>query len=511
MFTALAEKLKEAAISVLPVAFIIFLATLTPFVELTIAESIIFLLSALLLCLGIALFNFGAEIAMLPMGQQVGSSLTKMKKPHLLLIVAFVLGVLITIAEPDLSVLAEQVKDLIPPLAFTFIVGVGVGIFLLLAILRIIIKENFTAMLLFFYMLLFALSALIAYGSPDFLALAFDSGGVTTGPITVPFIMALGVGVAATIGGRKAGENSFGLIALCSVGPILAVLLLGIFFQGEINYELPDYAQAGYTLHVGAETFLTLLETIGEVVVSLSLLAAFFFVINFLVLHLPKKQILKISLGIGFTFVGLVLFLTAVKIGFMPVGYKVGSSLASSLPTPFLVGFAVVLGMVAVLAEPAVHVLKKQIEEITEGSVGSLSVSVALSVGVGLSIGLSVLRIVFDFNILYYLVPGYLLSFALSFFVPKLYTAMAFDSGGVASGPLMSGFILPFAIGVCVQLQGADKIFADAFGVVAMVAMAPLISIQLLGFKGVVQDHLRRKNMMKRIEEAGDEQIIRFI
>lgn len=510
MFNILASKLKEAAMSVLPVAVIIFLVTLTPFVELSVAESLIFLVSALLLCLGIALFSFGAEIAMLPMGQQVGSSLTKLKKPHLLLIVAFILGVLITVAEPDLSVLAQQVKELINPLAFTFIVGIGVGLFLLLAILRIIIKENFSAMLLFFYMLLFALSALIAYGNPDFLALAFDSGGVTTGPITVPFIMALGVGVAATLGGRNAGENSFGLIALCSVGPILSVLLLGIFFQGNIEYDLPSYAQAGYTLHVGAETAITFLETIGEVAVSLALLVAFFFLFNFLILHLPKKQLLKIVLGIGFTFVGLVLFLTAVKIGFMPVGYKVGYSLSEQHPA-FLVAFATVLGMVAVLAEPAVHVLKKQIQDITEGSVSSLSVSVALAVGVGLSIGLSVIRIIFDFNILYYLVPGYLLSFALSFCVPKLYTAIAFDSGGVASGPLMSGFILPFAIGVCVNLQGANKIFADAFGVVAMVAMAPLITIQFLGFNSVLQDHLRHKNMMKRIEEAGDEQIIHFI
>lgn len=510
MLDSLASKFKEAALSVLPVALIIFIVTLTPVVELSLTESILFLISALLLCVGIAFFNFGAELAMSPMGQQVGSSLTKMKKPYLLLIVAFALGVLITVAEPDLSVLANQVKELISPFLFTVIVGMGVGIFLLLAILRMIIKENFTAMLLFFYMLLFALSTLVVYGNPDFLALAFDSGGVTTGPITVPFIMALGVGVAATLGGRNTGENSFGLIALCSVGPILAVVLLGIFFHGEIVYELPVYAEEGYTLQISGETLSAFLETIGEVALSLFLLVAFFLLINLCVLRLPKKQLLKLAVGIGFTFFGLILFLTAVKTGFMPVGYRMGVSL-SGLHPAFLVGFATVLGMVSVLAEPAVHVLKKQVEEVTEGSVGSVSVSLALSVGVGLALGLSVVRILFDFNILYYLVPGYLLSFALSFFVPKLYTAIAFDSGGVASGPLMSGFILPFAIGICAVLQGTDKIFADAFGVVAMVAMAPLISIQILGFKGVVQTHLRRKNMMKRIEEAGDEQIIHFM
>jgi hypothetical protein len=505
----LLDKIKESLVSVLPVAAIVFLLNLTPIVNFSAVEIGVFLASAVLLILGIGLFNLGADLAMTPMGEHIGSGLTKSKSMTLLLTVCLAMGVLITVAEPDLTVLADQVSDVLNPSVLIFTVGAGVGLFLVLAVLKILTKKSLSAMLMFFYMLLFALTSLVVINeNTGFLALAFDSGGVTTGPITVPFIMALGVGIATTIGGKHSSENSFGLVAMCSIGPILAVMALGIFANGDINYEAPAYSISldnmwELTLH-------TLFEKSVDVIIALGLIVAFFFILQLLYLKLPIKKLLQIGVGILYTFVGLVIFLSAVEIGFMPIGYKMGTELASKHPA-LLAVFGFVIGMVVVLAEPAVHVLNKQVEEITDGAVSKKSMMLALSIGVGISIGLSMLRIVFDFSILYYLIPGYFLSLGLSFFVPGLYTAIAFDSGGVASGPLTSTFILPLAIGACFILQGESKIMSDAFGIVSMVAMTPLITIQLLGFKAVVTKTVRKNIAMKRILSSDDEQIIDFM
>lgn len=509
MSKILFDKIKEALISVLPVTVIVFLLNLTPIVDFSTPEIILFLIATVFLILGIGLFNLGADLAMTPMGEHIGSGLTKSKSITLLLSVCLAMGILITVAEPDLTVLANQVKDVINPTVLIFTVGAGVGLFLLLAVVKILTKKSLSAMLMFFYMLLFALTSLVVINeNTNFLALAFDSGGVTTGPITVPFIMALGVGIATTIGGKNVSENSFGLVAMCSIGPILAVMLLGIFANGDIPYSTPDYAidmgeMGGLLIH-------TILDKSLDVLIALGLIVVFFALLQVLYLKLPMKKLLQIGVGILYTFVGLVVFLSAVEIGFMPIGYKMGTELAGKHPA-LLAAFGFVIGMVVVLAEPAVHVLNKQVEEITDGAVSKKSMMLALSIGVGISIGLSMLRIILDFNILYYLIPGYFISLGLSFFVPGLYTAIAFDSGGVASGPLTSTFILPFAIGACFVLQGEGKIMSDAFGIVAMVAMTPLITIQLLGFKAVMTRKVRDNIAMKRILSADDEQIIDFM
>lgn len=508
LIKALGKKIGEALTSVLPVTAIVFLLNLTPLVNFSPKELTVFLISSVLLILGIALFNLGADLAMTPMGEHIGIGLTKTKKLSLLLIVCFAMGVLITVAEPDLTVLATQVKDIINPTVLTVSVGVGVGIFLLLSVLKIVFRKQLSTLLMFFYMLLFALTSLVVInGNADFLALAFDSGGVTTGPITVPFIMALGVGIAITLGGRNVEENSFGLIAMCSIGPILAVTVLGIFAKGNITYKLPDYS---IDAHLGENFGTALLSVAKEVIIAIGLISLFFFVLQVIFLKLPRRKLIQIIIGIAYTVVGLVIFLTAVNVGFMPIGYKMGTELAKNSPWIIIV-FGFVLGTVVVLAEPAVHVLNKQVEEITGGTVSKSSMMIALSVGVGISIGLSMLRIVLDFSILYYLIPGYFISLGLSFFIPGLYTAIAFDSGGVASGPLTSSFILPFAVGVCCMLGGESKIISNAFGVVAMVAMTPLITIQLLGFKAVMTRKVKQKIAMKRILEADDEQIINFM
>ncbi len=503
----LGAKLKESLISVFPVTLLVFLLAVTPWVDITPRELTVFGLSALFLILGISFFNLGADMAMTPMGQYIGEGLTLSKKLGILLSVSFVMGLFITVAEPDLAVLASQVSAVMNGTVLIYTVGVGVGIMLLLGVVKILFHLDLSSILMFGYMLLFCLAAiLIDRGKGSFMAMSFDSGGVTTGPITVPFIMALGVGIALTVGGRNASENSFGLIALCSLGPIVAVLALSLFSRGNLDYSVPDYSMDTV---LNAGLWHHLLDTMGEVGKSLILIVVFFFILQFTVLKLPMTKIGQILFGILYTFLGLVLFLAAVEMSFMPIGYKIGVQLSQASPL-LIIGFAFIIGMVVVLAEPAVHVLNAQVNDITGGEVSRTQMMTALSVGVGLSIGLSVIRVYFGFSILYYLVPGYLLSLGLSFLVPKLYTAIAFDSGGVASGPLTSSFILPLVVGACVSMQGESAVLDFAFGVVAMVAMTPLITIQSLGFKSVMTVRRRETAAMRRILAAADDQIIYF-
>ena len=507
MLKSLFEKLKEALISVLPVVCLVLIVYFTPLVAFTSQELVVFLISAVFLILGIGLFNLGADLSMTPMGEHVGSGLAKTGKLQILLTVCFIMGLLITIAEPDLSVLAGQVSAVMNSTLLIVTVGVGVGLFLLLSIVKIVFKKNLSMLLMFFYMTMFAIASLLMEsGKADFLPLAFDSGGVTTGPITVPFIMAMGVGIAAVIGGKDANENSFGLIAMCSIGPILAVLILALTSNGELTYALPDYSIEN---KLGFNILEIIYHTALEVARALGLILVFFLILQFAMLKLPRKKLIQIFVGIVYTFIGLVTFLSAVSIGFMPIGFKLGSEMAQN-NAMYVVIFGFIIGTVVVMAEPAVHVLKKQVEEITGGTVSKRSMLIALSIGVGISICLSAIRIVFGFSILYYMIPGYMLSLGLSFFVPKLYTAIAFDSGGVASGPLTSSFILPMAMGMCFALRGEAGILSYAFGVVAMVAMTPLITIQILGFRAVMSEKVRQRIVMKRILDADDEQIIYF-
>ncbi|MBQ6761472.1 MAG: DUF1538 domain-containing protein [Bacteroidales bacterium] len=507
LWKSLREKLKESLVSVVPVSVLVFLLSVTPWVDISRHELFVFAGAAILLILGISLFNLGADMAMTPMGQYIGEGLTKSRKLGILIPVSFVMGLLITVAEPDLSVLAGQVGAVMDGTLLITTVGIGVGLFLLLAVIKIVFHHDLTSILLFFYMFLFCIVALlIQSGKGAFLPLSFDSGGVTTGPITVPFIMALGVGIALTIGGRNASENSFGLIALCSIGPVAAVLLLSLTAKGDLSFAIPDYSMETVLEEGFRGLFADKALEVGK---SLVLVVIFFFILQAAILKLPMSTIIQILFGIAYTFIGLVLFLSAVTMAFMPIGYKIGSQLAEANPI-LLIAFAFLLGMVVVLAEPAVHVLNNQVEEITGGEVSKRQMMVALSVGVGVSIGLSVLRVHYGFSLLYYLIPGYLLSLGLSFFVPKLYTAIAFDSGGVASGPLTSSFILPLVIGSCVTLQGEAAVLDFAFGVVAMVAMTPLITIQSLGFKSVLAVRRREDAAIRRILAAADDQIIYF-
>ena len=436
----LKAKIIEALYSALPITLIVYVLAMTPLVELSRAELITFTVGAVMLVLGIGMFSLGADLAMTPMGSHVGSGLSRQKKLSRLLGVCFVLGMLITIAEPDLQVLANQVSAVMNGTVLIYAVGIGVGAFLVVAILKIVFQRSLSQILMLFYMLLFALALLLVVnGNAPLLPMAFDSGGVTTGPITVPFIMALGVGISNVLGDRRSKENSFGLVSLCSVGPVLAVLVLGIFSKNDLTYAVPDYSVssdiAGAFLH-------TLGHTCKEVLLALGLIVGFFLICQVLFLKLSRRQLQRIAVGVAFTFVGLVVFLTGVNVGFMPIGYKLGFEL-SRIDDRFLVMLGIFMGVLCVLAEPAIHVLNAQVEDVTGGLVSKKSMMLGLCVGVGAAIGLSMIRILYDFSLVYYVIPGYFLSLALSLFVPPVYSAIAFDSGGVASGPMTSGLFCP--------------------------------------------------------------------
>lgn len=501
MIKNLIDKLKEASFSILPITLIVILLHLFNIVTLTKLELIYLIFGALLLIISMTLFTLGSDISMTPMGRHVGESLVKTKKINLIIFCALFLGILITVAEPDLSVLAEQVP--INSYLLIFCVAFGVGIFLVLSMLRIIFKLELRTLLIIFYGIIFTV---VIFVKKEFLPLAFDSGGVTTGPITVPFIMALGVGISA-ISTKDKKENSFGSIALCSIGPILAVMVLSLFVKDNPIYEsheviIDDPFLSTYISRLG--------DFCNSVLIALAPIAFFFFIFQLFFIKLPKNRLIKIFIGLLYTYIGLVLFLTTVDVCFMPIAKIIGSTLGDKHSNIVLVVLGFIMGLTVVLAEPAVHVLNKQVEELSGGTISKISMLLSLSLGVGISLALSMIRIIFNFSILFYLVPGYFLSILLSFFVPKIYTAIAFDSGGVASGPMTAGFILPFSIGVCSSLLGIENILNGAFGIVAMVAMTPLVTIQLLGFTAVMKQRIIEKRQRNIVVDDTENQIFYF-
>ena len=471
----LREKLLEALQAVLPIVAIVLVLCFT---VAPVSPSILlcFLLGAAMIVVGIMFFTLGAEMSMTPMGERVGAVLTKSRRLPVILGIGFLLGFLITISEPDLQVLANQVPS-IPNRTFILSVAAGVGLFLAVAFLRMLIGISLPRLLVLFYGIIFVLAAFVPR---EFLAVAFDSGGVTTGPMTVPFIMALGVGVSAIRGDRHAADDSFGLVAMCSVGPILAVLILGIVFRASDSTYIPpvlpdvaDSVELWQLFHEGLPAYLK------EIAVSLLPIIVMFGVFQAVALRLDKRTLGRIAVGLAYTYVGLVLFLTGANVGFMPAGNYLGQVLAGQSFRWLLIPIGMLIGYFIVKAEPAVYVLNKQVEEVTDGAISARAMGMALSVGVSLSVGLAIVRVLTGISILWFLIPGYAVAIGISFVVPKLFTAIAFDAGGVASGPMTATFLLPLAQGACVAAGG--NIVTDAFGVVAMVAMTPLITVQLMG------------------------------
>ncbi len=476
------EKFKEAAASVLPIVIIVGVMCLS-FIPMQADLMLSFLIGSLMLIVGMGLFTLGSEGSMTPIGSHMGAKLTKSRNLPLILAVSLLLGIAVTVSEPDLTVLADNVPA-IDSLVLIMTVGVGVGIFLMLSMLRILFRIPLKWLLIGFYGLMFLLAA---FASPDYWAVAFDSGGVTTGPMTVPFIMALGVGVASIRSDANAQEDSFGLVALCSIGPILAVLVLSFLYPGApagSEAELADTIMN--TVELGQSYLHTLPHEIGNVFMALLPIAVFFLIFQAAALHLRKVPFWRIMTGLFITLVGLVLFLTGANVGFQALGVELGAQIASLGPWRFLlIPIAMLMGWYIINAEPAVHVLNKQVEELSAGAISETAMHYALAIAVAAANGLAMLRVLTGVSVMWIIIPGYLVALALTLVVPPTFTAIAFDSGGVASGPLTATFMLPFAMGACQALGG--NIMLDAFGLVALVAMMPLITVQIMGLIYVIK------------------------
>ncbi len=465
----------ESLSAVLPISGIVLFISVF-LVPMDLGKMVMFLTGAVMLILGMGIFQLGAEMSMTPIGEGIGAQLSKSKRVWIVLFIGFVMGAIITISEPDLQVLAEQVPA-IPNLVLILTVAVGVGLFLAVAILRIKFQIDLSKLLIVLYILLIGISFFVP---KEFLAVAFDSGGVTTGPMTVPFIMAMGVGLASLRSGKNAASDSFGLVALSSVGPILAVLVLGLFFNPtEAGYALSDVPSVSTTRDVVALFAHEIPAYAGEVAVSLLPIAAVFLLFQLFTHRYHKRQVLRISIGIIYTYIGLVLFLCGVNIGFGPVGAFLGGELASLDYNWVLIPIGMLIGYYIVKAEPAIQILNHQVENVTDGAISVKAMNRSMSVGVAVSIGLAMTRILLGIPIYWIIIPGYVIALVMSCFVPKMFVGIAFDSGGVASGPMTSTFLLPLCIGSC-QALGGD-LMTDAFGVVALVALTPLIAIQAMG------------------------------
>ena len=476
------EKSRESINAVIPIVLIVLLLcfSIAPISTAVLSE---FLLGSAMVIIGMIFFNMGAEISMTPMGERVGGSMLRIRKLPIVLFIGFLLGVMITVSEPDLQVLAEQVPS-VPNLVLILAVAVGVGAFLVIALIRILFGIALPPLLLIFYIIVFAIAMFVP---KDFLAVAFDSGGVTTGPMTVPFIMALGVGISAIRNDKHAENDSFGLVALCSIGPIVAVLILGILYSTEGSYTETVMTEVSNSVELGHMYIKELPKYIKEIAMSLLPIFVFFEIFQLAVMKLHRDTHIKICIGLVYTYVGLVLFLTGANVGFIPAGNYLGKVLGSISYKWIIIPVGMLMGFFIVRAEPAVYVLMRQVEELTDGNISGKAMLTSLSVGVAASVGLAMIRVLTGISIFYLLIPGYATALILTLFVPKIFTAIAFDSGGVASGPMTATFLLPLAQGVCIAVGG--DVVSDAFGVVAMVAMTPLITIQVLGLIYKLKSH----------------------
>ena len=498
--TVVSDKIKEAFSSVMPITLIVLVLCVTV-APIESGMFLVFMLGVLLTVVGIGLFTLGADTAMTPIGEYIGASVVKSKKIWLVIPVFFVVGVLITVSEPDLQVLAGQLSQTVKPNVLLFTVGAGVGVFLVVAFLRIFFKIKLKYILLLLYTAVFVLAFFVP---ENFVPLAFDSGGVTTGPMSVPFIIAIGTGVAALRNDSGAEEDGFGLTALCSVGPILAVMILGIIFHPE-TFEVTEYSAVAVA--DSKELFLlfgrSLPSYMKEVALALIPIVCFYFIFRIFGSKTDRRAVIRIVIGLIYTYVGLVLFLVGVNVGFLPVGTFIGNKIGGLGYNWIIVPIGFIIGFFVVAAEPAVHVLTRQVFEITAGAIPKKALSFSLMIGVGISVALAMLRILLHLEILYFLIPVYFIALILMFLVPDIFTAIAFDSGGVASGAMAAGFIMPLALGLCRAVGG--NVAAEGFGVVAFVAMTPLVTIQILGLIYKIKTRKIRKS---KEENSSAEEII---
>ncbi|MBO5945794.1 MAG: DUF1538 domain-containing protein [Clostridia bacterium] len=512
------QKLHESFMSVFPIAAIVLALSMIVIDDFSAGYMVLFLIGAVFLVLGMSLFTLGAEMSMQPLGSKIGSAMAKSGRIWLIAFISFVIGIAITVSEPDLQILAGQIyDDASAKMLLILTVSVGVGIFLIIAVLRIIFGVNLSIILAVFYIAAMTLSFFLPRG---FQPLAFDSGGVTTGPMTVPFIMSLGAGVSAARRNKEGAADSFGITALCSIGPIIAVLVLGILTgTSNIEYPLSEFTSTIAESEIAntKDGLLMYIEGFGDYAgeVALALLPIVIFTALFQIASrsFTKKQMVRLTVGVLYTFLGLAVFLTGANVGFLPTGFTIGEELALvAMPAPgeysvggviLIVFIAMLLGFFIVKVEPAVYVLNHLVEEMSAGAISAKITGRGLSVGVASALGLAIIRILTGINIMYILIPGYVIALVLCFFVPKMFVGIAYDSGGVASGTMMSAFVLPLCIGACSVISAADAqtaIMTDAFGCVAFVAMAPIITIQITGLIYSIKSKRRKQSFISKSE-----------
>lgn len=494
----LKEKISEAVASVLPITLIVAIMCFF-FVPVENGLMLAFVIGSIMIIFGMALFTLGSDMSMTQIGNHIGVKMTKSRKVWLILILSLFLGAIITIAEPDLQVLASNVPG-IDSGVLIITVSAGVGFFLMLAMLRILLSIRLKWLLIFFYAVVFIIAAL---SDKSFLAVSFDAGGVTTGPMTVPFIMALGAGAASIRSDRNAKADSFGLVALCSIGPILAVLVLGLVYNTDSTTSAIAVNEFSDSVSLGHGYIGALPGQMAEVALALAPIFGFFLLFQVISLKLRKLPFVRIIIGILFTYVGLTLFMTGVNVGFSSLGYVLGNEIASG-PAPYmLIPLAILMGWFIINAEPAVHVLNHQVEELSAGAISAKAMGLSLSIAVAGAMGLSMIRVLTGISIMWFMIPGYAVALILALFVPRTFTAIAFDSGGVASGPLTATFMLPFAMGAVTSLGG--NVMESAFGLVAMVAMMPLITVQIMGVICVIRKKQAEKHTVQQPDYADNE------
>ncbi|MDF2511625.1 MAG: hypothetical protein K0S04_1491 [Herbinix sp.] len=474
------EKLKEVLFSVLPITIIVLILnfTLTPLETPLIVR---FLIGAVLIIFGLTVFLIGVDVGITPIGNNMGGTIAKTNKLWFVAIAGLILGFFISVAEPDLHILAAQVdmvtSGLISKGSIVVVVSIGIASMLAIGLIRIVYNFPLYKLLSILYGIILVLSL---FTSREFLAISFDASGATTGALTVPFILSLAIGVSKLKKDSKASEkDSFGLVAIASTGAIISVMIMSIISKTDkITGSLEQDVISDSILY----PFIHELPKIaGEIVVALLPVLLLFVIFQKISFKLSKREVRKILFGIVFTFIGLVMFLVGVNAGFMDVGTAVGLSVASLDNKVYVVVIGFILGVVTILAEPAVYVLTHQIEDVTSGYVKRSVVMVTLTIGVGCAVALSMIRILIpQLQLWQYLLPGYIISLVLSYIVPKLFVGIGFDSGGVASGPMTATFILAYAQGAAEAIEGAN-VLVDGFGMIAMVAMTPLIALQILG------------------------------
>ena len=474
------EKIKEACASVLPIALIILLLSFT-ISPLPNDIFIAFVVGTCMLTVGLGLFSLGAELSMERIGAHIGANLTRSRKIPIIAILSLIVGVLITISEPDLHVLAGYTGE--QKMSFILAVAAGLGIFLVVAVFRIIFNIKFKHILVVGYGAILLLSVISFFVNPTFLAIAYDAGGVTTGAMSVPFVMSIGAGIAAITSQNSEDDTSFGLMAVCSIGPILSILIMGLAggFK-DISYTAHALPVFGNSQEMGLSFIKAVPSIVKDVLMGLLPIIIFFLIYQFFTERVHKKDLLQIFIGAGYTFLGMILFLVGVNVGFMPVGSYLGETFGQMDHSWIVIPVGMVIGFCMTYAEPAVGVLNKQVEEATSGTIPPKVLPMAMALGVALSAGIALLRALTGIPILPFLLIGYVAAVYLSFHCPSIFTSIAFDAGGVASGVMAATFLLPLSIGVCAARgTTADEIMIDAFGTIALVAMMPTISIQLVG------------------------------